>query len=73
MGSDEWSVVAIDRATGRRVGAWGRGQSRTTGLLTALVAVRAAEHPPAGPVTTADVLTLADVRSLAEISVSEHC
>ncbi|MBT0773533.1 hypothetical protein KIH74_31600 [Kineosporia sp. J2-2] len=64
LGSSDWHVIAVSRGTGRSLSTWGTGQSETTGLLTALAAVRVAGAPPAGVVSMDAVVTLDDVLGL---------
>ncbi|MFC4128805.1 saccharopine dehydrogenase [Nocardia rhizosphaerae] len=61
LGSDRWSLTATNRRTGETLSATGAGQSRTTGGLTALAALAAADAETAPTMTAADVLTLDDV------------
>ncbi len=63
-GDDRWEVAALNRRTGQRLAAHGRGQSRATGLLLAHAALAAASDPQRGPVTTADLFTPADLGAL---------
>lgn len=69
-GSAEWSLVAVNRRTGTLLSARGLGQSRATGVLTALGAVALHAASPGRAVNTADVLTLDEVPDLRE-EVSE--
>ena len=58
LGDDRWSLVARNRRTGEQRAASGRGQSRTTGILTALGADALVRRSTAGVVTLADLLEL---------------
>lgn len=58
VGSSDWHLVARERGTGRSLSAAGSGQSRATGVLTALAAERAAATPGRGAVTMADLVSL---------------
>lgn len=64
IGSDAWHLLARNRRTGEQISRRGHGQSTATGRFTALAAIRAAASPPAGPVTMADLLSLADIDEL---------
>ncbi|MBL3683498.1 NAD-dependent epimerase/dehydratase family protein [Leucobacter aridicollis] len=57
-GDDRWRVAATNRRTGVTLAASGSGQSRATGELAALAAIRAAERSHLGPVTMADLFGL---------------
>ena len=65
-GSAEWSLVAVNRRTGTLLSARGLGQSRATGVLTALGAAALHAASPGRAVNTADVLTLHEVPDLRE-------
>ncbi|WP_336641395.1 NAD-dependent epimerase/dehydratase family protein [Microbacterium sp. USHLN272] len=65
VGTDAWHVVARNRRTGERNEASGHGQSDATGRLTALAAVRVVEAQPAGAVTMADLVPMADALAAA--------
>lgn len=57
LGSDAWSLQATVRRNGRQLTAVGSGQSRATGLLTALAAERVVDVAPGRCVTMADLVT----------------
>ncbi len=57
IGSDAWSLQATVRRDGRQLAAVGSGQSRATGLLTALAAERVVDVAPGRCVTMADLVT----------------
>ncbi|WP_119695764.1 hypothetical protein [Microbacterium halotolerans] len=61
LGSDQWSLTAVNRRTREVVTAKGAGQSQTTGELVALAAAMAARTQISGVVTSADLFTLDDV------------
>lgn len=51
LGSAAWHLAAVDHRSGRSLAIAGVGQSRATGVLTALAARRAAAEPPGAPVS----------------------
>lgn len=61
LGSDQWSLTAVNRRTREAVTATGEGQSRTTGEFVALAAVMAGRTQASGAVTSADLFTLDDI------------
>lgn len=60
LGSDAWHVIARHRRTGEQRQVSGSGQSESTGILTALTAIRAGAHAVNGAVTMADLVGLDD-------------
>lgn len=62
IGSTRWSLVVNNRRTGQVLTARGDGQSTTTGVLTARAAAAAVRRQTRSPVTTADLLTIDDLR-----------
>ncbi|REJ04139.1 hypothetical protein DY023_17750 [Microbacterium bovistercoris] len=65
LGGNGWSLTALHRESGRTITARGRGQSRTTGVITAHMAHAAGRLRVDRPVTAADVLTLDEVQRIA--------
>lgn len=69
-GDQRWEVSARNRRTGQLHNAHGIGQSCTTALLTAHAAVAAVKAPRRGPITMADLVTMAELREMAGIELS---
>lgn len=69
LGGDGWSLTALNRRTGETITASGRGQSATTGALTARLTDQAVRGAVTGVVTAAHVLGLDDVRCIPGIRV----
>lgn len=70
LGGDAWSVTAANRSSGETMVASGKGQSCTTGTMVSLAAER--DLPP-GLWTSADIITLDDVRTaIPEITIHSH-
>ncbi|GAA1986206.1 hypothetical protein GCM10009718_24520 [Isoptericola halotolerans] len=70
VGSEEWSLQATVRRTAQRLAATGSGQSRATGLLTALAAERVVSAAPGRCVTMADVVAVDDALGVLEPPLS---
>ncbi|WP_198677598.1 NAD-dependent epimerase/dehydratase family protein [Leucobacter luti] len=64
LGSARWSLTAVNRRTGVAVAAAGEGQSRATGVLTALGVVALLDRGPDRAVSLASLLDLADLPAL---------
>ena len=63
-GSAAWSLVAVNRRTGASCSAQGVGQSRATGVLTALATAALVAGAPGRAVTMAQLLPLAAIPDL---------
>lgn len=64
VGDDRWSLTAVNRRTGLHLTTHGRGQSRATGVLTALAAVAARQQLPGEVVSTADLIGVTELPDL---------
>lgn len=58
MGSEDWSIVAINRNTGMSRRAWGANQSTASAVLTARIVDALAANRPVGPVAITAFMTL---------------
>ncbi|MHA7270256.1 NAD(P)-dependent oxidoreductase [Arthrobacter sp. HLT1-20] len=61
MGSEDWSIVAVNRRTGQLRRAWGSNQSSATGVLAAKIVHALAISRPSTPVTITSVMGLDDI------------
>ena len=65
-GSAEWSLVAVNRRTGTALSVRGTGQSRATGVLTALGAAALVANAPGRGVSTAELIQMSAVPDLRD-------
>lgn len=70
LGNDLWSLTAVNRRTSTQLAVQGNGQSRATGILTAIAAVRLLEQLPGRIVTAADLLELQEIPDLRDPGAS---
>lgn len=70
LGGSAWSLTALNRRTGDTLTATGHGQSHSTGVLTARMAVTAAQLLPVRAVTAAELLTLDEASQIPGIHIS---
>lgn len=61
MGSEDWSLVATNRNTGKTRRAWGTNQATATAVLTARIVDALAATRPVEPVTITAFMTLPDI------------
>ena len=69
LGDDRWSVLVVNRRTGQRLVASGRGQSLATGELAAQVAIAAADAPQRGAVTVDALLGITDLAAAPSVTL----
>lgn len=70
FGDQNWAVAVLNRRTGETIRACGVGQSRATGLVTALATTTVVKTPPGQPVTLDTLLNLTDLDQLPGLNLT---